>query len=96
MPFEVRQTVVFAEWFAALRDRRGADRILARILRAQEGNLGDVKYFSGIGEMRIDCGPGYRVYFVRRGAELIFLLCGGDKDDQKRDIKRAEAMAMEV
>ena len=60
------------------------------------GLLGDAKYFSGIGELRIDYGPGYRVYFVKRGNTLIVLLCGGDKSTQDKDIKRAMKMAKEV
>jgi len=58
--------------------------------------LGDAKFFDGIGELRIDYGPGYRVYLVRRGDVLVILLCGGDKRSQRRDIKRAKAMAKEL
>lgn len=58
--------------------------------------MGDVKYFKGIGELRIDFGPGYRIYFVQRGSVLVILLCGGDKSSQSRDIERALAMAKEV
>lgn len=58
--------------------------------------MGDVKYFKGIGELRIDFGPGYRVYFLQRGSVLVILLCGGDKSTQSRDIERALAMAKEV
>ena len=58
--------------------------------------MGDVKYFDGIGELRIDYGPGYRVYFTKRGQTIIILLSGGDKSSQKRDIKRAVIMAQEV
>jgi len=65
-------------------------------VRAEAGLLGDVKYFDGIGEMRVDFGPGYRVYFVTQGNELIILLCGGDKGSQQRDIKQAIAMAKEL
>ena len=77
-------------------DRRAADRIVARILRAQAGNLGDVIYFDGIGEMRIDYGPGVSIVFFERGEQLVILLCGGDKDTQKRDIKRAKEMTRET
>lgn len=66
-----------------------------RIVRLQAGLLRDVKFFSGIGELRIDVGPGYRVYFVRRGETLILLLCGGDKGSQGRDIERAKKLAWE-
>lgn len=66
------------------------------ILRLRSGLLGDAKFFDGIGELRIDYGPGYRVYLVRRGDVLVILLCGGDKRSQRRDIKRAKAMAKEL
>jgi len=72
------------------------DRIVARLLAAEDGHLGDVRPIgSGVSEMRIQYGPGYRVYFTTRGTELIILLCGGDKDSQRRDIERARRMAME-
>jgi putative addiction module killer protein len=61
----------------------------------QSGLMGDVKYFDGIGELRIDTGPGYRIYFVKRRNTLIILLCGGDKGSQLRDVIRAKAMAGE-
>jgi putative addiction module killer protein len=93
---EVRQTVVFIEWLRRLRDRRAQERITQRIVRLQAGLFGDVKYFEGIGELRIDHGPGYRVYFVRNGDVFVLLLCGGDKGTQKRDIERAIEMAREV
>ena len=93
---EVRQTVVFAKWLDRLKDRRGRLRILARIERLTLGNVGDVKPVgSGVSELRIDHGPGYRVYFVKRGTVLIILLCGGDKSTQSRDIARAKRMAEE-
>jgi putative addiction module killer protein len=62
-------------------------------VRVEAGLLGDVKFFDGIGELRIDYGPGYRVYFVRRGTVLIILLCGGDKSSQQRDIAAAKTLA---
>ena len=71
-------------------------RIIVRIRRAQLGNLVDVRFFDGIGEMRIDFGPGYRLYFVQRGAELVILLCGGDKRRQAADIARAKQMAKDL
>lgn len=86
----------FLEWLRTLKDVRAAERIAQRITRLQFGLLGDVKFFDGIGELRIDTGPGYRVYFVQRGKVLIILLCGGDKSSQKKDIKRAIDMAKEV
>lgn len=77
----------FDEWLRKLRDDRARARIQARILRLSMGNAGDAKPVGeGISEMRIDYGPGYRVYFIRRGGELIVLLCGGDKSTQERDI----------
>jgi len=94
--FVVRRTTEFRDWLKALKDRRAAARIEIRIGRAEFGNLGDTKFFDGIGELRIDYGPGYRVYFVRRGQMLIILLCGGDKSSQKSDIKKAIAMAKEL
>lgn len=93
---EVRRTAEFADWFRNLQDLRAAARIAVRIARAEAGNLGDVKYFDGIGEMRISYGPGYRVYFVQRGNELIILVCGGDKSTQTKDIKKAKALAKEI
>ena len=93
---EVRQTPFFLEWLRTLKDARAAERIAQRIACLQFGLLGDVKFFDGIGELRIDTGPGYRVYFVQRGKVLIILLCGGDKSSQKKDIKRAIDMAKEV
>jgi putative addiction module killer protein len=93
---EVRETGVFSRWFKSLRDVKAQARIQTRINRLTIGLLGDVKFFGGIGELRIDYGPGYRIYFVQRGNELIILLSGGDKGTQERDIKRAIDMAKEV
>ena len=91
---EVRQTATFRDWMAGLRDSVARRRILQRIARLELGLLGDVKSVgSGIGELRIDHGAGYRVYFMRRGDELIILLCGGDKSTQTKDIERAKALA---
>ena len=91
---EVRQTEVFARWLGSLRDRQARARIQARIDRLEIGNPGDVRPVgSGISEMRIDYGPGYRVYFVERGTELVILLAGGDKRTQSRDIATARELA---
>jgi putative addiction module killer protein len=91
---EVRQTDVFAAWFAGLRDHQARARITARIRRLSLGNPGDVKSVGGrVSEMRIDHGPGYRVYFTRRGEVVVILLCGGDKRTQDRDIARAIELA---
>ena len=93
---EVRQTDVFTEWFAGLRDREARARITVRIRRLSLGNRGDVRPVgSGVSEMRIDYGPGYRVYFVGRGDMVVVLLCGGDKRHQDRDIARALELAQE-
>jgi putative addiction module killer protein len=94
---EVRQTTRFATWLAGLRDDRAKARILKRLDRAKAGNLGDVAPVGdGVSEMRIFYGPGYRVYFVHRGSELIVLLCGGNKSTQDDDIREARAMAGEI
>lgn len=94
---EVRQTSRFSTWLAGLRDDRARARILKRLDRAAEGNLGDVAPVGeGVSEMRIFYGPGYRVYFVQRGSELIVLLCGGDKSTQQADIEEAKALARDV
>ncbi|KQS99215.1 MULTISPECIES: type II toxin-antitoxin system RelE/ParE family toxin [unclassified Rhizobium] len=89
---EVRQTAIFRNWLGNLRDVRARTRIAQRIVRLQAGLFGDAKFFDGIGELRVDHGPGYRVYFVQRGAVLVILLCGGDKGTQDRDIRKAKAM----
>ena len=91
---EIRKSERFARWIDNLRDIRGRARILARIERLAGGNPGDVKRIrEGVSEMRIDFGPGYRVYFKRRGWELIILLAGGDKSTQARDIEAALRLA---
>ena len=91
---EVRQTKAFSDWMARLRDHRARARIAARIDRLALGNPGDVKPVGeGISELRVDYGPGYRVYFVKRGKALILLLCGGDKSTQNKDIKTAKEIA---
>ena len=94
--FEIRETDEFHEWTAGLRDGLAKERIFSRLARVESGLLGDVKYFDGVGELRIDHGPGLRIYFVKRGRTIIFLLCGGDKSTQSRDIKRAKTLAQEV
>lgn len=93
---EVRQTTVFAQWHESLKDKKAAEIIARRIVRVQSGLMGDVKMFDGIGELRVDYGPGYRLYFVRRGNVLIVLLCGGDKGSQDRDIAKAKQIAKEI
>jgi putative addiction module killer protein len=93
---EVRQTGDFAKWLNALSDDRAFARITRRLVTVAAGSLGDAKFFEGIGEFRIDYGPGYRVYFVQRERVVVVLLCGGDKSSQKRDIAKAKRLAKEV
>jgi putative addiction module killer protein len=94
---EVRQTDSFKDWFAGLGDANARRRIAQRIVRLQSGLLGDVKPVGeGVSELRIDYGPGYRLYFVRRGTDVVILLCGGDKRTQERDIIRAKTLAAEL
>lgn len=93
----VRRTDEFQAWLDDLRDRTAQRRIATRILRAEGGNLGDVRPVGeSVSEMRIDHGPGYRVYFVHRETEIVILLCGGDKSSQSADIQRAKQLAKEV
>ncbi|MFZ3357177.1 MAG: type II toxin-antitoxin system RelE/ParE family toxin [Xanthobacteraceae bacterium] len=94
---EIRQTERFRRWFASLRDSQARVRIQTRIRRLSLGNPGDVRALGeGVSEMRIDYGPGYRVYFVRRGETLVVLLAGGDKRTQSADIVLARTMAREL
>lgn len=94
---EIRQTEYFIKWFEKFKDRKARAKIAVRIRRVSLGNLGDVKSVgSGISELRIDYGPGYRVYFTQRGSQLIILLAGGDKTTQVNDIKKAKQLALEI
>lgn len=94
---EVTQTAVFAQWFDRLRDPKAQSRIAQRIARIEIGLMGDVKSVEdGVSEARIDYGPGYRLYFTRRGHELVILLVGGDKSSQRRDIARARQLAAQL
>ena len=91
---ELRKTAVFASWLDGVRDIRARARIQARLDRLAEGNPGDVKPIGeGVSELKINYGPGYRVYFKARGREVIILLAGGDKRTQARDIKSALRLA---
>ena len=91
---EVRQTDEFSGWLRRLRDANAVARIAGRIRRMEMGNPGDSRSVGqGVLEMRIDYGPGYRVYYVHRGAQIVILLCGGDKRTQQQDIKKALGMA---
>jgi len=93
----LQQTAVFASWLSGLGDVKGKARIVARIEAAKLGNFGDSESAGdGIYEMRIHFGPGYRVYYMREGAVLYLLLCGGDKSTQRADIAQARKMASQV
>ena len=90
----LQQTREFSEWLQDLRDLKAKARIVARLSAAVVGNFGEcAPVGEGVSEMKVHFGPGYRVYFVRRGSVVCVLLCGGDKSTQKSDIKRAKAMA---
>ncbi len=84
--------VPFSEWLRALRDERGRQKIQSRLARLRLGNLGKCESVGeGVSELKIDFGPGYRVYFGQEGSELVILLCGGDKSTQDSDIKKAKS-----
>ncbi len=94
--YTILRSATFDRWLRRLRDLQAVERIVARLLAAEDGHFGDVRPVGdGVSEMRIRHGPGYRIYFIAQGAELIVLLCGGDKDSQQRDIERAKRMAAE-
>ena len=91
---EVRQTQEFSAWLHRLGDANAVARIVARIRRMEKGNPGDTRSVGkGVLEMRIDYGPGYRIYYLHRGAQIVILLCGGDKRTQQQDIKRAQTLS---
>lgn len=93
----IQTTDTFDAWFDALKDRQAVLRIQTRIDRAENGNFGDVKPVAeGVSEMRIDFGPGYRVYFTQRGQEIVILLAGGNKSTQPKDIKTALQLARQL
>lgn len=97
MKWEVRRTAEFEAWVRSLVDRRAVAIITRRIRRVAMGNLGDAKSVGdGVSELRVHHGPGYRVYFTRRGRTLIVLLCGGDKNSQARDITLARTLAKDL
>lgn len=94
---EIRETCEYAAWFESLRDRMAKTRILIRVRRVSVGNFGDMRSVGeGVSELRVDYGPGYRVYFLRKGDKLVVLLGGGDKRTQSRDIQRAIALSKMV
>ena len=95
--YTLRQTEEFQNWLDGLKDRRAQIRIVARLRLAEAGNLGDWKSVGGdVSEMRVDVGPGYRLYFTRKAHLLIVMLAGGDKSMQKRDIKRAQQIVKQL
>lgn len=95
--YEIRRTDVFSSWLDRLRDARARVRILARLDRVSEGNLGDTRVIGeGVSEFRIDYGPGYRVYYTRQRKTIVVLLVGGDKSTQAKDIRRAIQLARDL
>jgi putative addiction module killer protein len=95
--FTIQKTDIFDKWLSKLRDINGKTRILARIKRAELGNLGDYKALgNGLHEMRIDSGPGYRLYFTRFEDKIIILISGGNKSTQSNDIKKAYMILKEI
>ena len=95
--YEIRRTDAFSKWLDRLRDGRARARVLSRLNRVEEGNLGDTKPVGeGVSELRIDYGPGYRVYYTRKGKTIIVLLVGGDKSTQSQDITRAIELARDL
>ncbi len=95
--FVVKKTDLFLNWLKSLRDVRAVARIQIRIDRMEMGNLGDVKSVGeGVSELRVDYGPGYRVYFTKRGQTILVLLCGGDKRTQNSDIATAQKLVKEL
>ena len=97
MSYSVEKTDTFLNWIRDLRDLRARAIIMSRLNRLADGNFGDFKLLGGdVGEMRVDSGPGYRLYFTKQDSILIILLCGGDKSTQSRDIRRAKAMARDL
>ena len=94
---EIRKTDLFAQWLDGLRDLQARARVQVRIERLAQGNAGDVQPVGGgVSELRINYGPGYRVYYASRGSSLVILLCGGAKQTQDADIKKAKALAKEL
>ncbi len=97
MRYEVAKSDRFLRWFSRLRDRRVQAQILVRIDRIEEGNFGDHRSVgSGVSELRVNVGQGYRIYYTIRRQRVVILLCGGDKASQRRDIAHAQRMASEI
>ena len=94
---EIRKTEIFVDWLDNLKDSRAKARIIARLDRMEMGNFGDVRTVGGgVNELRVHHGPGYRVYFVRRGPVVVILLCGGDRKTQHADIAKAKMLARKL
>jgi putative addiction module killer protein len=94
---EVRQTQQFRTWLRRLKDSNAVARIVARIRRMEQGNFGDTRSVgAGVMELRVDYGSGYRIYYVNRGAEIVILLCGGDKRTQQQDIRRTHDLVRDL
>ena len=91
---KIRKTSIYKKWIKNLQDKRAQYRILLRIKRLEEGNRGDCRFLGEISELRINYGPGYRVYFKDTGKEIIILLCGGNKSTQQEDIAKARQVAL--
>ena len=95
--FRLEETPVFAKWLGSVRDRKAKTKIADRLKRASNGNFGDYRSVQGgVFELRVDYGPGYRVYFFQRGKELVILLCGGDKRSQDADVSHAKRLKAEI
>ncbi|MET3559784.1 putative addiction module killer protein [Bartonella japonica] len=94
--FIIEKTIHFTKWLNSLKDKQTQRKIAMRILRLEYGLLGDVKFFNGIGELKINYGSGYRIYFVKRKQKIILLLNAGDKSTQQKDIKKALQLAKEI
>lgn len=95
--YQVQQTDVFSKWLSKLRGRKAIARILVRIESLRQGNTGDSKSLgSGLRDLRIHFGPGYRIYFTRKAGLVVLLLCGGDKSSQSKDIARARDILSEL
>ncbi len=93
MQYEIEKTEIFDKWLRKLKDRQAVVAITKRLGRAKLGNFGDVEPVGeGVSEMRIFTGPGYRLYYTIRESSIIFMLCGGDKSSQKKDIKKAKEL----
>ncbi len=94
---EIRQTTTYLKWFNSLKDKKARARIDVSIKRVSLGTFGDVEPVGqGVSELKIDYGPGYRVYFYKHGTMIVILLCGGDKSSQPNDIKKAHDLARQV